>query len=64
MNIKTVDGLAYITISDAAKYLSISTVALRKIALSEGLEFVNFRENGKLWVSLESVRAIVSRKNS
>ena len=60
MKIKSVDGIAYFSIPTAAKYLGISKPALRKIALTAGLEFVNFRQNGTLWVTVESIKALRS----
>lgn len=64
MAIKIVDGISYVTIPNAAKYLGMTTPTLRKVALSEGLEFVNFAENGKLLVSLDSIKAFHKRRTS
>lgn len=64
MAIKTVNGVPYFTIPDAAKYLGMSTIALRKIALSEGLDFLNIKDNGKLMVTVESIKSFQRRQRS
>lgn len=46
------DGRLFYSVSAAAKLLGTSPAKLRKL---EGLEWENFKANGKLWISAESV---------
>ena len=39
------------------KYLGVTSVSLNKLMSSEGIEWCNFRENGPIWISAQSITA-------
>ena len=49
------------TVPEAARQLGTTVPNLKKIAVAEKLEFVNFRSNGKLYVSEDALNAYRSR---
>lgn len=60
-NSMTKDGKVYHSVPHVARLLGTTTTKLKQIALAEGMEFVNFRANGKLWISARSVADYLDR---
>lgn len=58
-----VEGKIYFTIPEAARLLGTTTTKLKRIAVQEGLDFQNFRPNGKLYISEENVNAYRERND-
>lgn len=56
------DGKVYHSVPEAARMLGTTTTKLKQFAVAEGLEFENFRSNGKLWISDEQIQACIARR--
>ena len=60
----TREGKLYYSLTTAAKTLGITSVTLNKLISSEGLEWSNFRENGPIWISVQSIKAYRGRQSA
>ena len=60
----THEGRLYYSLSVAAKTLKITSTALNKLIISEGLEWSNFRANGPIWISAQSITAYCERQSA
>lgn len=57
----THDGRAYVSVPQAARLIGTSAAKLKEIAIAEGLQFQNFRTNGRLWISVDDINAYLAR---
>lgn len=58
------NGKIYHSVPETARLLGTTTTKLKQFAHAEGLEFENFKANGKLWISDESVQAYLRRQKA
>lgn len=58
------EGKVYYTVPCVARMLGTTTTKLKQIAEAEGLEFQNFRVNGRLWISAKSVDEYTRRQKA
>ena len=49
------EGSLYYSEETAAKMLGITKPALKKIMISDCLDWCNFKENGPIWISVSSI---------
>ena len=57
----THEGQQYYSVTLIAKLLGTSTTKVRQLMVPEGLEWMNFRENGPIYISVESFNAYEKR---
>jgi hypothetical protein len=57
------EGKLYYSVVAAAKIIGTTSTKLKKIMTSVGLEVENFRVNGPLWISTESLVAYQKRQD-
>jgi hypothetical protein len=56
------EGKLYYSMSAAARLLGTTTTKLKVIMIPEGFEWANFRVNGPIWISAESIASYTRRK--
>lgn len=55
------DGKLYYSVAATARMLGTTSPKLKKVIISEGLDWANFRVNGPIWISAESIIAYQKR---
>ena len=60
----THEGQLYYSVPLVAKLLGTSATKVRRLMLAEGLEWMNFRENGPIYISADSYNAYRLRLKS
>jgi len=63
-NQKVHEGKIYYTVAATARLLGTTAPKVRQLMIPEGLEWTNFRVNGQVWISAESITAYLRRKNN
>jgi hypothetical protein len=58
------EGKLYYSVAATARLLGTTTPKLRQLIIPEGLEWANFRINGPIWISAESVASYLRRRQS
>lgn len=62
------DGVPYFAVPDAARLLGTTTPKVREMMGNGGLEWMQFKENGKLFVSgrsiAEKMRSMAAKENT
>lgn len=56
------EGKLYYSMPAAAKLLGTTTPKLKQIIVPEGIECLNFRVNGPLWVSASDLASFLRRR--
>lgn len=56
------EGKLYYSVAAAAKLLGTTSPKLKQIMVPEGFEWTNFRVNGPIWISAESIVSYMRRK--
>lgn len=56
------EGKVYYSFSAAARLLGTTTPKLKQILIPEDIEFMNFRDNGALWVSADDLIRYMERR--
>lgn len=56
------EGKLYYSMPAAARLLGTTTPKLKQLLIPEGFEWANFRVNGPIWVSAESIAGYLSRR--
>lgn len=58
------EGKLYYSVAATARLLGTTTQKLRQLMIPEELEWANFRVNGPIWISAESVASYLRRKQN
>lgn len=57
------EGNIYVSVPEAARLLGTTVPKLRQFAVAEGLEFQNFRADGRFYIAEEALNAYMTRLN-
>ncbi len=61
---KLIAGQLYCSLAEAARALRTTTPKLKTIIAQEGIEYRNFRVNGRMWVSVRDLTDYMKRRDA